>query len=550
MSESRARDRLPGPSRLDRAIAVWSPKRALARARARMVFSGLTMAFGPGGYEGARSQKRSFRNWNPFARSADQDTVGDLEDLRARSRDLERNEPHASGIFGTAATSIVGRGLRPEASIDREILQLSDEEAEAWERRAETLFRVAARRFDITRAQSFGQLQYLVLLSQLISGDVLVIRRFKQHPSDLLGLKVQIVEADRLSTPQGREIDSGIVDGVEKDSDGAPVRYWVSSRHPKESLGEPVTWSSVPAFGAAGDPLALHILHRKRPGQTRGVPYLSAVIETLKQIGRFSESELAAAVVASFFTVFTKTEGSQGLANQTTAADDGVVGPQSKTNDFELAPAAIVDLGPGEDITIANPMRPNSSFDPFVQAMSRQLGMATGIPYEVLVKHFQASYSAARAALLEAWRFFRIRRSWIASDFCQPVYEWVIAECVARGLLAAPGFFDDPLLREAWIGAKWVGDSPGQLNPQDETAAAKMLIDLGAWTYGEATAELTGGDWERNYPRLVRETRMRREGGLDKDAALGRASPAALSPSPGTAPAGKSADVPEGEDPA
>lgn len=514
-------------TRIDRAIAIVSPERALRRARARSAFNSLTR-FGAGGYEAARGTKRTLKNWWPGARSADEDTVGDLEALRSRSRDQERNDPIAGGAIGTAVTSIVGTGLRPQAQIDRSILGLGEEEAEAWERRAETIWQVAAGRLDLTRTQTFAQIQDLVLRAQLSSGDVFVLRRYKERPGDLLGLKLQVIEADRVSTPAARQSDRTIVDGVEKDGDGAPVRYWVANRHPDSLLGDPLEHVPIPAFSERGDRMALHVFHRKRPDQTRGVPFLAPVVEQLKQLCRFSEAELAAAVVASFFTVFTKTEGAQGVANQRVVADDGQEGAGSSKHDIELAPAAVVDLMPGEEIQIANPMRPNSGFDPFFLAICRQVGVGLGIPYEVLIKHFQASYSASRAAFLEAWRFFKVRRSWLASSFCQPVYEWAITEAVARGILAAPGFFSAPLVRDAWLSAVWIGDSTGQVDPTKETEAARMRIELGASTYSEVAAELTGGDWERNHERLVRETRMRREAGLDR--ATPAAAPAAPAP--------------------
>ncbi len=90
-------------------------------------------------------------------------------------------------------------------------------------------------------------------------------------------------------------------------------------------------------------------------------------------------------------------------------------------------------------------------------ALCRQVRVALELPYEILIKHFTASYSASRAALETAWQFFRRRRTWVARRFCQPVYEWVITEAVARGRLVAPGFLEDPLIRRAWLGAYWNG---------------------------------------------------------------------------------------------
>lgn len=64
-----------------------------------------------------------------------------------------------------------------------------------------------------------------------------------------------------------------------------------------------------------------------------------------------------------------------------------------------------------------NPGRPNTAFDGFVVAICRQIGAALEIPYELLVKNFNASYSASRGALLEAWKMFRMYRTWLANDF-------------------------------------------------------------------------------------------------------------------------------------
>lgn len=78
--------------------------------------------------------------------------------------------------------------------------------------------------------------------------------------------------------------------------------------------------------------------------------------------------------------------------------------------DGSMESGQAVNLLPGESIEAPDPGRPNPAFDPFWTAMVRQIGMALEMPFEVLVAHFQSSYSAARAALLMAWKAFRRRR--------------------------------------------------------------------------------------------------------------------------------------------
>lgn len=132
----------------------------------------------------------------------------------------------------------------------------------------------------------------------------------------------------------------------------------------------------------------------------------------------------------------------------------------------------MIGLAPGESIETASPNRPNDLFEPFFRAIVQLIGMALGIPFEVLMKHFQASYSAARAALLEAWRFIRVWRERMAAESCQFAYEVVTTEAVARGSIEAPGFFDDPFLRHAWLGTTWTGDSRGRVGDPAGVAAA------------------------------------------------------------------------------
>ena len=90
-------------------------------------------------------------------------------------------------------------------------------------------------------------------------------------------------------------------------------------------------------------------------------------------------------------------------------------------NDYNMGPGQVNIMNPGEDVVFAEPKHPNGSFDKFVEAISSQVGAALEIPSDLLLKKFNASYSASRAALLEAWKAFKMRREWLADDFCRPL---------------------------------------------------------------------------------------------------------------------------------
>ena len=151
--------------------------------------------------------------------------------------------------------------------------------------------------------------------------------------------------------------------------------------------------------------------------------------------------------------------------------------------------------------------------------MGRQVGAALEIPYEVLIKNFTSSYSASRGSLLEAWKMFRMRRDWLASTFCQPIYEEWLREAVLKGRVSAPGYLDDPAIRAAWSNAEWFGDSQGQLDPLKEAQAAQLRVYEGFSTREREAAELTGMKFEEIVATRRREEQVLKDSGLVEEPA-------------------------------
>jgi lambda family phage portal protein len=502
--------RAPSGTWLDRAIEWALPGIGLQRRRER------AMLDASGGFRGGKRDRRQTALWTPLAGSADTDILPEVDDLRARTRDLARNMPIATGAISVNVNNVVGTGLVPKAAVDRDRLGLGEDAAASWERRAEAEFRLAAMTMDWTRVQVFEELQELVFRSALESGDVLVVRRWRLDPGDAYGLKLQVIEADRLSNPDRRVDRPTLAGGVQTDTSGVPVAYHVSDRHPGDRRTSVMAWRAIPARYRDGRAICLHLFDRLRPDQTRGIPYLAPVIEDLKELGAYTEAEARAAVVAALYTVFIKTpdaggEGPAPATGGTTVAGDG-------SSEMRLGNGAILELAPGEDIQVSNPGRPNPAFDAFVTAVLRQVGVALDLPFEVLVRHFTSSYSASRAALEVAWQAFRRRRAWLARRFCDEVWEWVIEEAVLTGRLDCPGFFDDPGLREAWLGVDWIGAVRPSLDPLKDAKADEVDMATGAKTLAQVTTERTGGDWERKTRQRAKEVKLRRELDIDMPA--------------------------------
>lgn len=422
------------------------------------------------GDAGASWQKKATKGFRAMSGSPKEDIDANNATLRQRARMLYMAAPIATSAIKTNRTNVIGVGLKLQSRIDREALGMDQEAADLWQAKTEREFALWANRkaaCDATGVNNFYAMQQLALASWLVSGDVFaVIKQYDPTPTMPYSLRIHLVEADRVATPTAAGImtpllattgkaanGNTIYDGVEVNPNGMIEAYHIRSTYPLELGTASTKWTRVKAYGdRTGLPNILQVMDSERPDQYRGVSYLAQVIEPLLQLRRYTESELTAAIVESFFTAFVKTEAGAS-DNPFNEVGSSLPEVSRDPNEYEMGPGQINIMEPGEDVVFADPKRPASGFDSFLRAICEQVGAALEIPADLLLKSFNSSYSASRAALLEAWKAFKMRREWFVADFCAPIYEVWMAEAVARGRIDAPGFFADPAIRAAYLGA-------------------------------------------------------------------------------------------------
>lgn len=514
---------------IDRIVESFSPSAALKREADRFKLETARQMRNSGYDEsGASRRKNSMSGWLASSKTPQEDIDKNIPILRQRSRSLYMGAPLATSAIKTNRTNVVGEGLKLKSQIDRDFLGMTPDQATEWQKTAEREFKLWAQsKFcDSTRTNNFYEIQQTACLSWLMNGDACVLLEYeKPSRSFPYGLRIHLIESDRVSTPHstGSNVylyatnqDNGnrIFNGVEVDKNNRVVAYHICNTHPNSSLYAKKEWKRVKAFGdKTGEPGVLMIYETERPEQYRGVPYLAPVIESLKQLTRYSEAEMMAAVINGIFTVFVTSEKGASELGFTGVVDDEDRVSSDDIN-YEIGSGMVNMLEPGEKIEIADAKRPSTNFDSFTTSLAKYVGAALEIPVEVLTKHFTSSYSASRAALLSAWQAFRMRRSWLAADFCQPVYELFLAEAIAKSRIHAPGFFLDPAIKMAYCSAQWNGPAQGMVDPWKEVNSAEKRIAIGVSTRQRETIEMTGGDFDSNVAQLARENELMKEAGL------------------------------------
>lgn len=489
---------------IDRFVEWRNPTKALQRYESRARIMALD------GFFGASKRRNATKNWNPKKADTQSILTDDYTELCDRSADLYRNNPIASGALQTHKTNTIGRGLRVQSQIDRDVLLMSEDQAQEWQSKANRIFNSHVEKpcIDAKRVLNFAAMQDVAYLSVLLTGDVIAQRQYRKTNISELGTCYRLIHSSRLSNPNREPDRENLSGGVESDDFGAVFRYHIANKHPYDYRnGIKDSWGAYNRY--AQDGYTQDILHAFRQveiGQNRGWPVLAPVIEILKQLGTYSDAELTAAVINGLFTVYIETaEGEEAGFSGFTGEKDS----ESSSNiNYDLGSGNVVGLAPGQKASSAAPGRPNPSFDPFFMAIVRQIGIALELPYEILIKHFTASYSASRAALNEAWRTFLTRRTWFADAFCQPIYESIITEAISLGLLSAPGYFRSTEIRRAYLNSKWIGDPRSSIDPSKDISSATDRVSLGITTLYEETVEYNGGDYYKNYEQRKKEAEM------------------------------------------
>ena len=233
------------------------------------------------------------------------------------------------------------------------------------------------------------------------------------------------------------------------------------------------------------------------------MPVLSPILPLLKEAGTYLDSEVRSAVVSSYFTAFLLKDSTPG-GGPSLPQGKLASGATMKAGEIAMGSGSIVELPSWvKEVLFADPKRPNANAAEFIHFMMELAGAACGLPFEILLKKFQSSYSASRAARLEAAITFAFGRDNLASGFCQPIYEAFIDEGVAAGRYFLPGY-NDPYTRLAYLGSEWIGPKFGELDELKAWQAAKLAHEIGGKTMNRITRELTGESF-KNVQRQLRK---------------------------------------------
>ncbi len=355
----------------------------------------------------ASSTSRRMRTWGVSTSGPNTAIANSGGSIKSRSQKLRNDNPWVSNGIESKVANIIGRGITPrwktgDAQLDADLREL-------WEESMEEI--------DADGVLDFYGLQALATASLIESGEVLGQVIYKSRRSDLLvPIKLKLLDPDFLPTDKTELLSGGskIKMGIEFNSQNERTAYHLYKSHPNESFISDV--DNVMTIRVPSRDIC-HIFKPLRPGQIRGLPWLTTIITRTYQLDEYEDAELRRKATAAMFAAFVKhPEG-----------DLDTIDIPSEETTYEsedylsLEPGLVQDLGTNEDITFSNPADVGETYEVWIKQQLRAVAAGMGITYEQLTGDLAGvTYTSIRAGLIEFRRRCRMtQRNIIVHQFCR-----------------------------------------------------------------------------------------------------------------------------------
>jgi len=469
-----------------------------AQAQARAQRGAATAMFAPGlGYEAARATRR-LQGW-----TAERTTINALQArggavLRARARQLVRDNPYAAAAREAFVSAAVGDGITPSPMLSDK--QLKTALKEAWLRWTDEC--------DADGLTDFYGLQALAAGSLFTAGEIFV--RFRpRRPEDgfSVPLQIQLIESEQLPLSNGittSQVGNEVRHGIEFDRIGRRVAYHFLKRRP----GEAEVGMNLDAMERTVVP-ASEVLHIYRPleaGQIRGQSQLTPAMVRLYLLDSYDDAELDRKRTTAMFA---------GFITKAAPGDASPIGIREETESFGLLDArpaamaevetALADLEPGtmqvlnagEKIEFAEPADVGGSYEAFMYRNLLAIAAACGVPYIALTEDpSKGNFSSQRGIELQhKRRVGQFQHQCLVYQMCRPIWARFVETAALAGSI--PGLTPVRFARErvALSTVKWQPPKWDWVDPLKDRKADQLDIEMGV-TSRDDVIEARGEDPE------------------------------------------------------
>lgn len=441
----------------------------------------------------AAQVNRLTQGWSTVSASANSDIHRSLDAVRARSRQLARDDEYVKHWLSMVATNVVGpNGFRFQARVydqpNKPDTLANNALEEAW------LKFCRKGVCEVTGKLSMDMLERLAILAAARDGEALIQIVRGKDAGNPFGIAFQLLDVDRLATSLNQPAEEGrnaIRMGVELNRYGRPVAYHLKSAHP----GDLYQTSGIMGAHTQRIP-AEDIIHEfvaDRPEQVRGMPWAHASMLRLNNLGGYEEAAvIAARVGASKMGFFTTPDGDGSVVG--TGTEDG-----TEQGEFvmDADPGVFQTLPDGVDFKPFNPDYPTAMYADFVKANLRGVASGLGVAYHALANDLEGvSFSSIRSGTLTERDMWMMIQEWFAQSLLDRMHSEFLRSALAFGQVIMPNGSSLPLSKlDKFMAHTWQGRRWEWVDPRADIEADIAAINAGLKSPQSVAAKL-GLDYE------------------------------------------------------
>jgi len=422
------------------------------------------------------------------------------EEIDRKAQHYERNNAIVNRLVDVFELFTVGAGGMP-------ILAASSDAA--WNAKRQSLWDRWCEIPDLTSLQTFGTLQGLAARRWFVDGRVLIFLTGSDRATGPVRPRIQLIEAFRLKNPSG-ERQQNIIDGIQVDSKGRPIAYYVSQRRPVPDLVRGVTLGEEKIEPIPAESI-IDISEPMRPGEYHPFSFLAPVLNDVQDLDELCKlAKQKARSSANITNVFNTESGevpdadtvrrARYSTSEETNTEDAYT--KERVEEFRriLGPRTIA-LRVNEKVDQVGAKTPNEIEQAHWDIIVNRICAGVGIS-KLLVFPNSMQGTVVRADLDIANTFFRSRSSVLQGAFLR-VYKYVTREeiKIERSIADAPKSPEDPF---DW--ARATIRSPRGCNVDVGRNSAAMIAEYmaGMRTLRSIYAEL-GLDWRAEVTQSLEE---------------------------------------------
>jgi capsid protein len=365
----------------------------------------------------------------------------DRNEMVKKCRWAERESSLFRQILNDLCIYVVGDGIKWQSHAENpETARLHEE-----------YFAMKAKNLDVS-GKSFFQSQAILTRAMFRDGDAFSLK------ADLNGeAKTQIIEAHRVGDPTDADTPSDCWDGIGFGKYNEPTYYNV---YKADGGSRKVEAQSV-----------MHIVDMETASGSRGVPTLQSALNAVQDVKEILDLERRAVRDNGDVTRVIK-KGS-GFLDEDAASEISSNHNSAENIASQMGGKAIV-LESSDSFESFESKRPNSTFVGFLAALEKDI--CSILPYEFVKDPNSAGGAAVRLVTAKAARVFGKYQNIIIERFCQPTYEYIIADGIAKGEIP-----DDP----RWWSASWTTPKSVTVDAGREAANDRADIEMGLMSMSE-----------------------------------------------------------------